>query len=128
MKLQFIIALCIAIAMISCETSRITNNRNQSNLIGIITVDCRSDQQTHQTVIQYLKIARVMEWRISQQGAFEIVEARYENLSSNKASQIEDVLMQQSGVSQVMVKWEPGMVSLVPQRTPTQSATVWPGQ
>lgn len=128
MKLQFFIVMCIAIAMISCETSRITSSRNRQNIIAIITVDCRNDQQTHQTVVQYLKIGRVMEWKTSQQGGFETIEARYENLTNSKAAQIEDILMQQSGVSQVLVRWEPGIISLVPQKTPMQSGTVWPGQ
>lgn len=120
--------MCVAIAMLSCETSRITNHRDRPNTIAIITVDCRSDQRTHQTVVQLLKLARVMEWKVSQQGEFETIEARYESLSGSKAAQIEDLLMQQSGVSQVTVRWETGIVSLVPQKTPTQSGTVWPGQ
>lgn len=128
MKLQFFIAMCISIAMLSCETSRIIINRNQSDLIGIISVDCRNDQQTHQIVVQYLKLARVMEWKTSQQGAFETIEARYENLNNSKAAQIEEILMHQSGVSLVTVRWERGIVGLVPQKTPMQGTNVWPGQ
>jgi len=128
MKLQFFIAMCIAIAMTSCETTRVTSRPNQSNLIGIISVDCRSDEQTHQLVVRYLKMARVMEWKTSQQGGFETVEARYESLSGGKASEIEQVLMQQSGVAMVTVRWETGILSLVPQKTPMSGATAWPGQ
>lgn len=128
MKLQFFIAMCIAIAMTSCETSHITSRSTPSNLIGIISVDCRSDEQTHQLVVRYLKMARVMEWKTSQQGGFETVEARYETLTSGKASEIEQVLMQQAGVSMVTVRWETGILSLVPQRTPMVSTSVWPGQ
>ena len=128
MKLQFFIAVCICIAMLSCETPRITTNRNQSDLIGIISVECLNDQATHRTVVQYLKLARVMEWKTSQQGAFESLEARYENLSYSKAAQIEEILMQQVNVSQVTVRWEPGVLSLVPQKAPTHGTTVWPGQ
>lgn len=120
--------MCVAIAMLSCETSRIANHRDRPNTIAIITVDCRSDQQIHQSVVQLLKLARVMEWKVNQQEAFETIEARYENLSDSKAAEIEDFLMRQFGVSQVTVRWETGMVSLVPQKIPTQSGTVWPGQ
>ena len=128
MKLQFFIAMCITIAMTACETSHVTGRSTPSNLIGIISVDCRSDEQTHQLVVRYLKMARVMEWKTSQQGGFETVEARYETLSGGKASEIEQVLMQQSGVSMVTVRWETGILSLVPQKTPMLGTSVWPGQ
>jgi hypothetical protein len=128
MKQQFFFAMLIAIAMISCEPGRFASSRNHPGTIGIITVECRSDQQTRQTVVQLLKLARVMEWKTDQQGGFESIEARYEHLPPGKAEQIESMLVQQTGVTEVRVRWETGVVGVVPQQIPGQSATKWPGQ
>jgi hypothetical protein len=120
MKLQLVMAAGILMLISSCGPRpmgyRSYRNNNTSPVIGIIIVECRNEQQTRQSVIQTLKMARVSDWKNDQRVAFETIEARYEDLTEYKAAQIEQLLKQMPGVTDVEVKWENGLIQSAPQR------------
>jgi hypothetical protein len=112
MKLHFLIAICIVL-LAGCQPNYYRAIHRDTSIIAIITVEYRSENTMYQTVLQLLKMARVMELKTDLNTGFERTEARYENLPEYKAAQIEDMLRQTAGVTEVTVKWETGVIKNV---------------
>lgn len=112
MKLHCLIAVCI-VFLAGCQPNYYRTIHQDTSIITIITVEYRSEKTMYQTVLQLLKMARVMELKTDPNTGFERTEARYENLPEYKAAQIEEMLRQTAGVTEVTVKWETGVIKNV---------------
>jgi hypothetical protein len=80
-------------------------NSNPSN-IAVIKVEFKKEDSVKQTIVQLLKTSRIMEMETSYLGSMEIIVAKYDNIPGGKVQEIEQLLMQTTGVIDVTVKWE----------------------
>ena len=106
MNPAYVITLLLVMAVChGCESARpLQNNNNLSDQVTIITVDCKNDPAVKSLVLQLLRMARVSDWVIRDNGSYQDIEARYKEITPRQQADIEDQLKQTGGVLTVEVK------------------------
>jgi len=101
----YVIALVLVMAVChGCESTRPLQNNDLSGQVTIITVDCKNDPSVKSLVMQLLRMARVSDWVIRDNGLYQDIEARYKEITPRQQADIEDHLKQTGGVLTVEVK------------------------
>jgi len=88
----------------ACAPARPPEGASLLAPVTIITADCRNDPAIKRLVMQLLRQARVSDWIIRDNGAYQDIEARYSVLTDRQAADIVEQLKQTAGVLNVGIK------------------------